>query len=226
MRPINARDRLVAAGRRLLETEGAEALQARRIATEAGLSTMALYTHFDGLPGLLDALIDESYQRFAATLAGAPRTGDPLTDLFTLGLTYRAFALDSPQRYRLMLGLTNNRPGPCEPIDRAATGPPPAADDAAFGELVRAVEAVIGTGQVRADPAVAVAGRLWTVVHGAVLLELAGFFGPDEATALGNLAAIQVDLLVGMGAERDRAVSAQLRAHTDRPIEPAGKRIL
>ena len=47
------RERLVEAGTRLLERDGPEALKARKVAAEIGVSTMAVYTHFGGMNGLL-----------------------------------------------------------------------------------------------------------------------------------------------------------------------------
>jgi len=47
------RERLVEAGTRLLERDGLEALKARKVAAEIGVSTMAVYTHFGGMNGLL-----------------------------------------------------------------------------------------------------------------------------------------------------------------------------
>jgi AcrR family transcriptional regulator len=70
------RERLVEAGTRLLERDGPEALKARKVAAEIGASTMAGYTHFGGMNGLLEAIIAASFEWFGAALASAPTTDD------------------------------------------------------------------------------------------------------------------------------------------------------
>jgi AcrR family transcriptional regulator len=67
------RERLVGAGTRLLERDGPEALKARKVAAEIGASTMAVYTHFGGMNGLLEAIIAASFERFGAALASRRR---------------------------------------------------------------------------------------------------------------------------------------------------------
>jgi AcrR family transcriptional regulator len=67
------RERLVEAGTRLLERDGPEALKARKVAAEIGASTMAVYTHFGGMNGLLEAIIAASFERCGAALASRRR---------------------------------------------------------------------------------------------------------------------------------------------------------
>ena len=76
------RERLVEAGTRLLERDGPEALQARKVAAEIGASTMAVYTHFGGMNGLLEAIIAASggVARPGPTIAGALRSLDGAPD--------------------------------------------------------------------------------------------------------------------------------------------------
>ncbi len=49
-----------------------------------------------------------------------------------------------------------------------------------------------------------IAGRLWSITHGEVLLEIAGFFGHEGHGVTEILAPITVDVLVGMGDDRER----------------------
>jgi AcrR family transcriptional regulator len=95
------RERLIEAGIRLLEREGPQALQARKVAEEMGTSTMAVYTHFGSMTGLLDAIAGEAFARFAQALTEGPETDDPVADFFVMGINYRRFSLANPQRYKL-----------------------------------------------------------------------------------------------------------------------------
>ncbi|QIS13418.1 TetR/AcrR family transcriptional regulator [Nocardia arthritidis] len=207
-RQTNTRERLLAAGLRLLEDAGPEALQARRVAAEIGASTMAVYTHFGGMTGLLESVAEEAFSRFSAAMAAVPRSDDPMADLFRVGRAYREYALANPQRYRLMFGPT--APGtPYRPgVDLTTARTPNPLRDPAFGQLLELIERMIAAGRIRADPALDVAGRLWSLTHGVVTLEITGYFGTGGNTFGQILGPAFVDLFVGMGDERARVESS------------------
>lgn len=54
-----SRTRIVAAARRLVETDGIEALSMRKVAAEVGLAPTAIYWHVGSRHDLLDAVLDE-----------------------------------------------------------------------------------------------------------------------------------------------------------------------
>src|ERR1700752_2287110 len=110
----DARGRLIEAGIRLLEQQGPQSLQVRKVAAEVGASTMAVYTNFGGMPGLIDAIAGEAFARFGRALTEVPETDDPVADFIAMGIAYRGFALANPQRYQLIFGIGS----PDEPTDR------------------------------------------------------------------------------------------------------------
>ncbi|WP_067709007.1 TetR/AcrR family transcriptional regulator [Nocardia yamanashiensis] len=200
------RTELVEAAIQLLETDGAEALQTRRVAAAAGVSTMAVYTHFGSMTDLLVAVITEAFSRFGATLAAVPATDDPIADFFALGAAYRAYALANPQRYRLMFGLTGPSVGGSQYVcDFTESAPPDAIGAETFEHAVTAAERMIATGHLRPDPPRRVAARLWALLHGTVLLEIAGNLGVEGRSVATVLGPATVDILVGMGANREQA---------------------
>ena len=97
-------DRLLEAAARVLAEEGRDAVTARRLASEIGTSTMAVYTHFGSMDELLLHLWREGFARFGAALDGPPTTADPVADWVAQGWAYRRFALDNPHLYRVMFG--------------------------------------------------------------------------------------------------------------------------
>src|SRR5687767_15127295 len=103
------RTRLLEVALRLLEEAGPEALQARKLTAEVGTSTQAVYTLFGGMPGLFEAIVADGFARFTQHVARVPETDDPVTDFFTKGWAYCDWALEHPQLYRLMFGLTGGR---------------------------------------------------------------------------------------------------------------------
>ena len=164
----DVRRRLIQVAADLLSEEGPAALTARRLARDAGTSTMAVYTHFGGMPALVREVVAEGFARLYARVAEVESTEDPLVDLVAGCLAYRAHALADPHMFFVMFG-------------SASLGEYRLAEGehevglAAFGQLVGAVERVMGAGVIRrADPA-AVAGQLWAALHGYVMIELSGF---------------------------------------------------
>ncbi len=57
----DVRERLIDGGIRLLERDGPQALSVRNLAAEVGTSTMAVYTHFGGMTGVIDAVASEAF---------------------------------------------------------------------------------------------------------------------------------------------------------------------
>ncbi|RZS37015.1 TetR family transcriptional regulator [Herbihabitans rhizosphaerae] len=196
---MGPRERLIEAGLRLLEEAGPEALQARKLAAEIGMSTMAVYTHFGGMAGLFEALVREAFDQLAARERDVPRTDDPVADLLALGLAYRDYALANPQRYRLMFGVTAPGVGTSLLPDG---GPVGAESDDSFAQIVEAVRRSMDAGRIRRDEPVAVAAQVWSLVHGYVLLEIAGVFGRAEEGFGTVLAPLTVNVLVGLGDDR------------------------
>src|SRR3954453_17208513 len=163
---------LIAAAARLIATEGPSALTLRRVAGEVGTSTMAVYTHFGGMPELRRAVRREGFARLASRLAEVEQTDDPVADLVMLGRAYYDNAVENAHLYRTMFME--------QPLD---------ADGAALGwgapfeSLAAGVERCIAAGRFApADPA-ALATELWALEHGVVSFQLAGTLSPQRALA-------------------------------------------
>lgn len=203
------REQLVEAGIRILERDGLAALSARKLAAETGTSTMAVYTHFGGMSGLIDAIAGESFVRFTRALTEVPQTEDPVADFFVMGGRYREFALQNPQRYQMMFGTAAESLNRYH-ADLTVTGSATARSEWAmsFEALLDGVRRMIEADRIRDDGEAAVAGRLWSISHGAVLLEIAGFFGHEGHGLTQILGPLIVDTLVGMGDERDRTMQS------------------
>lgn len=203
------REQLVQAGIRIVERDGPAALSARNLAVETGNSTMAVYTHFGGMNGLIDAIAAEAFVRFTRALTEVPQTDDPVTDFFVMGARYREFALANPQRYQLMFGTSTHSLNRYR-ADLTATGNASTRAEWAvsFDALLSGVRRMIAAGRLRDDGESVIAGRLWSIIHGAVLLEIAGFFGHEGHGLTQILGPLTVDTLVGMGDDRDKTMKS------------------
>ena len=208
------RQELVEAGVRLLERDGLLALSVRKLATEVGTSTMAVYTHFEGMAGLLEAIASEAFVGFSQALTQVQQTDDPVADFLVMGIAYRRFALANPQRYQFMFGISTPPSLTGYRTDLTVTGSATSRAEwaASFEALRNAVRRMIVAGRIRDDGELAIAGRLWSLSHGAVMLEMAGFFGHEDHGLTEILGPLIADVLVGMGDDRDKVTQSMLTA--------------
>lgn len=194
------RERLLHAALRLLASDGPEALQARKLAAEVGASTMAVYTHFGGMPELVEAIVREGFVRFGARLGAIPATDDPVADVFRAGIAYREFALEQPHLYRLMFGIAmpGTLRGPKDlTTERTPTEMPEG--QAAFEYLISGVTRMMDAGRIRTGDPAHIAAQIWSALHGYVLLDIAGFFGTAERGVDYVLGPLALNLFVGLG---------------------------
>lgn len=165
------RDRLLDRAAETVSSGGVAALNLRTLATEAGTSTAAVYSLFGGRPGLVSALYEQVFARFAERLAAVGASDDPVGDIVRLGHAYRANALADPYGYRVMFG-DELRPGD---VGRKAQR----AGARTFDPLVDAVRRAVRAGAFPKRPAPeSIATALWANVHGLVSLELGEFMPP------------------------------------------------
>lgn len=145
---------LVRAAGKILEKEGVEALRLREVARRAGVSHGAPYRHFSSRKSLLAALAAEGFATLGRALLEAGAAGG----LRARGEAYVRFALQNPQRFRLMFGgelRIAEHPGLREVATRV------------FDGLSGAFTAQIA-GQAGHDASLAA----WSLVHGLALLLL------------------------------------------------------
>ena len=95
---------ILEAASKLLSEEGAGALTVRRIATEAGCSTMGLYSRFGGKDGVVDQLYVQGFDQLCDAMSTLPKTGDALGDLRLCARSYRETALAHATHYMVMFG--------------------------------------------------------------------------------------------------------------------------
>lgn len=162
------RTALVELASKTVAERGSGAVSLRTVAAAAGTTTAAIYTLFGGRDGLLSAVVDEGFRRFAERLAAVPRTDDPGADLLALGLAYRDNALANPHFYRVMFG---SSPG----AEVAGDGVPTTARPT-FLVLRGAVARLPGV-----PDAEELALELWALAHGLVSLELAALLPGTRA---------------------------------------------
>ena len=138
---------VLAAAWKMIEKQGLEGLSVREAARRAGVSHNAPYRHFADREALLAALVAEGFDELEKALED--RSGREL------GEAYVAFALASPQRFRLMFSGA-----------RASAG---------LQARFAASFAPLGAGAGAAGAAA------WSLVHGLASLILEGHLQESEA---------------------------------------------
>jgi AcrR family transcriptional regulator len=160
---------LIEAAARLIATEGVGALTLRRAADEVGTSTMAIYTHFGGMPELRRAVRREGFAKLAARGARVGESDDPVADVAMLGLEYYDHAVSDPHVYRVMYME--------QPLDE---------DDAetgwdTFNTLAAAMRRCIDAGRFAPADAEDLAREFWALGHGVITLQLAQLLSAEQA---------------------------------------------
>lgn len=188
---------------RLALVERAAAMLARRepvtlrsLVAGTGVSTMAVYTHFDGMPGLWRAVRHEGFVRLAARFDAVARSDDAVRDLAALGAMYQRHARENPDLYRAMFDDIHG-------LQDAAVA------DTTFDALVGAVERAVADG--RFDPSTGsrdLATRYWAAGHGLAML-LLGSVLPAQALP-GHAQGLAVALFTDAGDDPARCRASVL----------------
>jgi AcrR family transcriptional regulator len=215
------RDELLHAAVEILNEHGPDALQTRKIARAAGTSTMAVYTHFGGMPALIAEVAQEGLRQFDAALTVAP-TSDPVADLIATGIAYRRYAIERPHMYRLMFGSTSAH-GINAPAHNVLTLTLAEINEnyPSFAHVVRGVHRSMVAGRIIGRPGasanddatvVAIAAQFWAAIHGFVMLELAGYYGAGSSAVGPVLAGLTTNLLVALGDSAEQVEQSQRSA--------------
>ena len=162
------RERLCVAATRMFDTRGPEGFTMRELAAELGVSAMTPYRYFKDKEDILAAVRARTFNRFAEALEGALTV-----EAEQPGAVYRAyvaFAFGEPAAYKLMFDLTQP-------------------DENLYPDLVKAnararatmtdyVQLMIDADKFEGDAGL-IGHVFWAVLHGAIVLKLAGKLTPE-----------------------------------------------
>jgi AcrR family transcriptional regulator len=167
---------LVDAAEAVLVRDGPAGLTVRAVAAHAGVAPMGIYNRFGDKNGLAEAVVIRAFTELRQAVAPGTDAGpDPLLRLQEAGRRYREYALTHPQHYAAMFADALG----CD-LGSALLGPIAAA---AFSELVTHVQYAIDRDAIPPADALDVAQQIWSTVHGAVSLELAGLIRTQDPAA-------------------------------------------
>jgi AcrR family transcriptional regulator len=168
------RQGMLDAATRLLTEEGPAALTVRKVAEAVNCSTTLLYSLFGDKDGLSNALYLEGFARLKAEFAARCESGNPvgMQRLHEIAQTYHRYAKNNPSYYMVMFG------------DAIAGFVPPVESRKQAWEslavMIDAFDECMQSGVLPHTNPTAAARLLWAAMHGAVSLELKGYYLKTE----------------------------------------------
>jgi AcrR family transcriptional regulator len=193
------RQGMLDAATRLLTEEGPAAMTVRRVAEAVNCSTTLLYSLFGGKDGLSNELYLEGFARlkeeFRVASEQASARKEDMSGLAPLRLharVYHEYARHNPSYYMVMFG------------DAIAGFVPPVESRKqaweSFEVLIDTFDACMKNGALPPSNTTAAARLLWAAMHGAISLELKGYYLKTErADELYDAAVNAVLLSLKMG---------------------------
>lgn len=171
--PRTSMDEIVAAGRRILEAEGTDALTMHAVADAVGVRAPSLYKHVRGRDDLVHRIAVQVAGELGTRLESATGSGDPMADLQAMADAYRSFARNNPRGYGLLFGPASEAWRIDDDLNVRLSAP-----------LLRTTQTLAGAGH-----GLEAARLLVAWAHGFVTMELAGAFrlggDVDDAFAYG-----------------------------------------
>jgi AcrR family transcriptional regulator len=187
----DVRTALIDTAARLFSEAGPAALSTRRLAAEAGTSTMAIYTHFGSMSELIREIAKEGFARLAQMFTQVESTEDAVADMACLGRVYRRNATTNRYLYSVMFGGDSLAGFALTEADRQN-------GRYTLSPAIDCARRCIETGRFRSSDPVLVAHQMWLAIHGTITLEIGGYL-IEPWSAADCFEAQLVSLMVGVG---------------------------
>ncbi len=151
---------ILAATGALLVEHGYEGFSMRRLAARCGYTAPSIYHHFGDKQSLLDAIVEERFQRILERLRRVPRRHDPAKTVRAMIGEFVQFGLENPDHYKLL------------DLPRPDDAPPPPSGER-VRELLHVELAELGAcGRLASDSVEEAAQYLWCVITGLLRLQI------------------------------------------------------
>ncbi|WP_341703423.1 TetR/AcrR family transcriptional regulator [Ferrovibrio sp.] len=160
------RARLCAAAEKRFAAQGVAGVSLRQLAGDLGCSAMTPYRYFRDKDAIVAAVRTAALDSFAEALETAARSeGSARRRGRAVGEAYIRFALDNPDRYRLMHEALQCDPGAFPDLARAQAR--------SRRTLTDYIRDLVAEGELEGDPEV-LGYVFWATTHGLLSLQLAG----------------------------------------------------
>ena len=157
---------LIKAGVEILAKDGVSGLSLRKVASKAGVSHAAPYSHFADKQALIAAISTEGFRQLyerVSAVAEEYKT-KPSSQLVEVAWAYVQFAMDDRDRFKVMFSgiLEKEREYPEFVVEAQRN----------FQLVKMIVEANQAAGKLRSGPSDLVALSAWGIIHGFIMLLL------------------------------------------------------
>ncbi|MFK7977545.1 MAG: TetR/AcrR family transcriptional regulator [Halioglobus sp.] len=157
----SSKENILHAASELFLEGGTHALSVRAIAKRAGVSTMGIYSHFEGKQGILEALYIEGFEAVDNAMSVFDQGLAPREAVLAAANNYFDLAERSPAHYSLVFGPSDAGYTPSDAAQQAGAK--------AFGKLLLLAKTALP--EVASDEEAQMAAmRTWSMLHGAVSL--------------------------------------------------------
>ena len=181
------RQAILDAARKIIATEGTEALSMRAIAQRIDYSPAGLYEYFDSKEEIIGAVCAQGHGRLTEYMQRADPDLPPAELLLQLGLAYVDFAVRNPDFFLLMFTNPNTGVAPESTSDQAIVDLQK--EGSSFPLLLRAIQRGVDEGVFKARPGYGVfemAFTTWAMVHGIAMLRIGHLRNyPGDIDAMG-----------------------------------------
>lgn len=156
------KERILTAASVLFLQGGASALSVRAIAKQAGVSTIGIYSHFEGKQGILDALYIEAFEMLSDAMDVLDEPLSPKEAALLAAHNYLELADSYEAHYRLIFGERDTHYEPSEEAQAVAFD--------AFDALIRLASNLLPA-ESTVERKQAVALQVWSSLHGVASLK-------------------------------------------------------
>jgi AcrR family transcriptional regulator len=159
---------LIKAGVEILAKDGVSGLSLRKVASRAGVSHTAPYSHFADKQALIAAISTEGFRQLyeRVNMVVEQYKTKPSRQLVEVAWAYVQFALDDRDRFKVMFSGV---------LEKERDYPEFVAEAQRNFQLVKmTVEANQAAGVLRSGPSDLVAMSAWGIIHGFIMLLLEG----------------------------------------------------
>ena len=163
------RQAILEAARKIIATEGPQALSMRALAERIDYSAAGLYEYFDNKEEIVGAVCQQGHGLLTKYMQRADPELPPDELLLELGLAYIDFAVRNPDFFLLMFTASGVGPGQDAGLDDLYR------EGSSFPLLLRAIERGIEEGIFQPKPgygALEMAITAWAMVHGIAMLRV------------------------------------------------------
>lgn len=159
---------LIKAGTEILASKGLGGLSLRQVARQAGVSHAAPYAHFKDKQALIAAISTEGFKQLYSQIESVKKThqAEPETLLIETAWSYVQFALNEPDRFKLMFSSVLEKENDYPDFVEISQ------DN--FQQLVEIVEICQQANVLKSGDSDLIALSVWGTVHGFVSLLLEG----------------------------------------------------